>query len=47
MENMAGGEQSTLTYRLFIDGVETWDTVVLSPPEPRKERGPSFWDNIL
>ncbi|KAI7926838.1 hypothetical protein M9X92_002577 [Pyricularia oryzae] len=47
LENMAGGEQSTLTYRIFIDGVETWDTVVLSPPEPRKERGPSFWDNIL
>ncbi|KAF7558041.1 hypothetical protein G7046_g5901 [Stylonectria norvegica] len=37
---------STLLYRLFIDGQETWTTVVDAPPEPPVEKSTSFWDKI-
>lgn len=41
------GDKSTLQYRLFIDGNETWSTVVEAPPMPEVEKGsPSFWDRI-
>ena len=32
ISNLAGGEQSFLKFRLFIDGEEVWDYVVTSPP---------------
>lgn len=41
------GDKSTLQYRLFIDGNETWSTVVEAPPMPEVEKdSPSFWDRI-
>ncbi|SPQ21191.1 9985ff18-d1dd-4c40-a304-c4ecf9de5ce7 [Thermothielavioides terrestris] len=47
IENLEGGEQSSLKYRLFIDGAEVWNTVVLSPPPVvgGKSSG-SFWDKL-
>ncbi|KAL2025095.1 hypothetical protein VTK56DRAFT_97 [Thermocarpiscus australiensis] len=47
IENLEGGEQSSLKYRLFVDGVEVWNTVVLSPP-PVVGNTPasSFWDRF-
>lgn len=32
IENPTGSDQSILKFRLFIDGKETWSSVVLSPP---------------
>ena len=32
LENVNGGEQSLLRFRLFVDGVESWDYVLLTPP---------------
>ncbi|KAK0635241.1 PhoD-like phosphatase-domain-containing protein [Bombardia bombarda] len=50
IENLEQGDQGSLKYRLFVDGVETWNTVVLSPPVAAAEkpagRGGSFWDRI-
>ncbi|ROT40809.1 alkaline phosphatase family protein [Sodiomyces alkalinus F11] len=47
IENHEEGHQSTLTYRLFIDGREVWDTVIVSPPEPEEKKvSGSFWDRI-
>jgi len=31
IENLEQGDQSSLKYRLFIDGKEVWNTVILSP----------------
>ena len=47
IENLEGGEQSSLKYRLFVDGEEVWNTVVLSPPPTGSGRsGGSFWDKF-
>ncbi|KAL2177876.1 PhoD-like phosphatase-domain-containing protein [Thermothelomyces heterothallicus CBS 202.75] len=44
IENMEGSDQSSLKYRLFIDGEEVWNTVVLSPPPAKVDRSTgSFW----
>ncbi len=32
LEQVNGGEQGLLRFRLFIDGVENWDYVLLTPP---------------
>ena len=32
LEEVVGGEQGLLRFRLFIDGVETWDYVLMTPP---------------
>jgi alkaline phosphatase D len=48
IENLEGGDQSSLKYRLFIDGEEVWNTVILSPP-PAAGGGMfsgSFWDKF-
>ncbi|KAK4155485.1 PhoD-like phosphatase-domain-containing protein [Chaetomidium leptoderma] len=34
IENLEGGDQSSMKYRLYVDGEEVWNTVVLSPPPP-------------
>ncbi|KAJ4302156.1 hypothetical protein N0V88_002292 [Collariella sp. IMI 366227] len=48
IENLEGGDQSSLKYRLFVDGEEVWNTVVLSPPPVKGEKyvGGSFWDRF-
>jgi alkaline phosphatase D len=47
MENLANGVQSTLKYRLFIDGEERWNTLVQAPPLPEgKKAGASLWDRF-
>lgn len=43
--------ESTLLYRLFIDGKETWSTIVAAAPAPpptEDSRSPlsAFWDKI-
>ncbi|KAL2144299.1 hypothetical protein VTI28DRAFT_9287 [Corynascus sepedonium] len=43
IENMEGGDQSSLKYRLFIDGEEVWNTVILSPSQVSAG---SFWDRF-
>ena len=50
IETLAGGDVSSLKYRLFIDGVEAWNTVILSPEETEENRASagssSFWDRL-
>lgn len=49
IEKLAEGEQSSLKYTVFIDGVERWDTIVLSPTalqQTAKVGGGSFWDRL-
>ena len=47
IENLEQGEQSSLKYRLFVDGVEVWNTVVLSPPSAvQRKLGGTFWDRF-
>ncbi|KAI0166792.1 alkaline phosphatase family protein [Hypoxylon sp. FL1284] len=48
IEKLSEGDQSSLKYTVFIDGVERWDTIVLSPltlQQPAKAGG-SFWDRF-
>lgn len=47
IENLEQGDQSSLKYRLFVDGAEAWKTVVLSPPATVAEKKGSFWDRIM
>ncbi|TPX10915.1 uncharacterized protein E0L32_008121 [Thyridium curvatum] len=48
IETLAEGDQSSLKYRLFVDGVETWNTVVLSPAPTLEGSsvGKSLWDRL-
>lgn len=48
IENLEEGDQSSLKYRLFVDGQEVWNTVVLSPPPTieTKEAAGSFWNRF-
>ncbi len=47
IENLEGGDQSSLKYRLYVDGEEAWNTVILSPPTPAGAKGGgSFWDKF-
>ncbi|KAK0720020.1 PhoD-like phosphatase-domain-containing protein [Lasiosphaeris hirsuta] len=47
IENLEQGDQSSLKYRLFIDGVEVWNTVILSPPATTEGRSSgSFWKRL-
>ncbi|KAM0802926.1 PhoD-like phosphatase-domain-containing protein [Usnea florida] len=32
LEEVTGGEQGLLRFRLFVDGVESWDYVLMTPP---------------
>lgn len=32
LEEVKGGEQGLLRFRLFVDGLETWDYVLMTPP---------------
>ncbi|KAK3902834.1 hypothetical protein C8A05DRAFT_43817 [Staphylotrichum tortipilum] len=46
IENLEDGDQSSLKYRLYVDGEEAWNTVILSPPTPAGNKaGGSFWDS--
>jgi alkaline phosphatase D len=47
IENLEGGDQSSLKYRLFIDGEEVWNTLFLSPPSAAGGKpGGSFWNKL-
>ncbi|ORY71578.1 PhoD-like phosphatase-domain-containing protein [Pseudomassariella vexata] len=47
IENLAEGEKSSLKYSLYVDGVETWNTVVVTPEMiPGAKPAGSFWDRI-
>lgn len=49
IEKLADGEQSSLKYTVYIDGVEKWDTLILSPitEQPAKAvGGGSLWDRL-
>jgi len=47
IENLEGGDQSSLKYRLFIDGKEAWNTVLLSPAKRQYgSSGGSFWGRL-
>ena len=46
IEDYPGAEQSSLHYRLFVDGVEAWNTTILSPAAPVHKKVASegsFW----
>ncbi|KAK4148191.1 PhoD-like phosphatase-domain-containing protein [Dichotomopilus funicola] len=47
IENLEGGQESSLKYRLYIDGEEVWNTVILSPPVADGGKSGSFWDKQL
>ncbi len=32
LEEVKGGEQGLLRFRLFVDGKETWEYVLMTPP---------------
>ena len=45
IEAHEGGVQSSLKYRLYVDGKEVWNTVVLSsPPVEQDKTFGSFFD---
>lgn len=47
IETFEQGDQSSLKYRLFVDGVEKWNTAILSSPPVVEERtASSFWDKF-
>jgi alkaline phosphatase D len=47
IETHEGGVQSSLKYRLFVDGKEAWNTVVLSSPPVEQDKGfGSIWDSF-
>jgi alkaline phosphatase D len=49
IENLEGGDRSSsLKYRLFVDGVEVWNTMILSPQPASAQSKPegSFWDRF-
>ncbi|KAJ9151573.1 Alkaline phosphatase D [Coniochaeta hoffmannii] len=47
IETHEGGVQSSLKYRLFVDGKEVWNTVVLSSPPVEQDKGfGSIWDRF-
>jgi alkaline phosphatase D len=35
-----------LTYRLFVNGEQVWDTVITAPPVSAEAKSSSFWDKI-
>ncbi|KAK1778385.1 PhoD-like phosphatase-domain-containing protein [Copromyces sp. CBS 386.78] len=52
IENLEGGDHSSLKYRLFVDGEEVWNTVVLSPPVVIEDVRPaiaagSWWERLF
>lgn len=47
IEKIPEGDKSSLSYRLFVDGIETWNTTITSPE--RKVPGGNvggFWERI-
>ncbi|KAH9909972.1 alkaline phosphatase family protein [Xylariomycetidae sp. FL2044] len=47
IEKLADGDQSSLKYRVFVDGVEAWDTILLSPqPAHPVKNSSSFWNRL-
>ncbi|KAF4860962.1 Transcription activator AMTR1 [Colletotrichum siamense] len=44
IENLAEGAQSSLKYSLFVDGEETWNTMILAPPVVGGDTSSSFWN---
>jgi len=44
IENLEQGDQSSLKYRLYVNGEEVWNTVVLSTP--RTSDTSSFWNRL-
>ncbi|KAL1876593.1 hypothetical protein VTK73DRAFT_9257 [Phialemonium thermophilum] len=45
IETLEDGQESTLKYRLFVDGVEAWNTLIVSP-STLDNKAPSFWDRL-
>jgi len=47
IQNLEEGDQGSLKFRLFIDGKEVWNTMIVSPPPADKEGGPKgFWKRL-
>ncbi|KAM7196427.1 PhoD-like phosphatase domain containing protein [Rhypophila sp. PSN 637] len=45
--NLEEGDQGSLKYRLFIDGKEAWNTMIVSPPPVGEEGGVGgFWKKL-
>ncbi|KAH8888725.1 hypothetical protein GQ53DRAFT_843238 [Thozetella sp. PMI_491] len=45
--NIAEDDHSSLLYRLFVDGVNTWNWTITSPPAVVEEKvAGSFWDRL-
>ncbi|KAI5865577.1 alkaline phosphatase family protein [Durotheca rogersii] len=48
IEKQAESEQSRLNYTIYIDGVDKWNTVILSPPPLQPVRtATSLWNRLL
>ncbi|KAH8652515.1 PhoD-like phosphatase [Xylariales sp. PMI_506] len=48
IENVAGGEQSSLHYSLYVDGLEKWNTIIVTPEVVGNTKpSHSLWDRII
>ena len=47
IHNLEEGDQGSLKFRLFIDGKEVWNTMIVSPPPADEEGGrKGFWKRL-
>lgn len=44
--NLEDGDQGSLKYRLFIDGKEVWNTMIVSPPAVEETGIGGFWKKL-
>lgn len=48
IEKVPESGRSSLSYRLFVDGVEAWNTTVLSPERIAQSNGAAnLWDRFM
>jgi hypothetical protein len=48
IEKVPESGRSSLSYRLFVDGVEAWNTTVLSPEKSAQSNGgANLWDRLM
>lgn len=46
IQNLEDGDQGSLKYRLFVDGKEVWNTMIVSPPVVEEAGTGSFWKKL-
>lgn len=46
IEKEPESDKSSLNYRLFVDGVEAWNTTILSPEAEGRSAAGTFWERL-